>query len=267
MKKTIVITGTSSGIGKALAQYCVEQGYYLVAVCRKSKKSEASFEELLTCDYKFEPKIIYGDLSSKLDITNIVETISSFTESIDLLINNAGVLMLKERFSSEGIEMTMAVNLLANYRLTEQLLDKYHSFSVINITSELFKKGKLNLNELEKMTKYSGSVRYNDSKLAQVYYTSRLAERLSGSASIIAMHPGVVATNAFRDYPVFVMKLMNLLLQDPNKAARKIMAPFIQDKMENGYYYSQNKMKDQLSDFVDPSKLEEMMTLLVKKYL
>ncbi len=262
MDKTIVITGTSSGIGKALAFYCVEQGYHVINICRKSDKSIQFYNELEASAKKNEPDIIFGDLSLKQDIDYILSEIRGKTDRIDLLINNAGVLKLKESYSEEGIEMTMAVNIIAVYRLTEGLLQQYDGFDIINVTSELFKKGKIVVDEIKKPVKYNGSQRYNDSKKAQLYYTYELSNRLKATAKVIAIHPGVVATNAFREYPKIVMKLMNIFLQKPSIAAQKIMEPFQMDVMEDGHYYSQNKKVALLNTFVDEKQKTKLINYL-----
>ena len=266
MKKTVVITGTNSGIGKALAHYCVKMGYHVINICRKSKKSEQAYQELLEEKYDYMPEIIYGDLSSKAEIERIIHEIQASVDHIDLLINNAGVLKLKQEYSVDGIEMTMAVNLIAVYRLTEKLLNIYKPFHIINMTSELFKKGEVDINELDGCESYKGSKRYNDSKKGLLYYTSSLSKRLEGQSKVVAMHPGVVASNAFRDYPRLVVHMFNLFLEKPELAAEKIMEPYRTDKMNNGFYYQQNKQKEKLDTFVDDYTLATLLNKLKQEY-
>ncbi len=266
MKKTIVITGTSSGIGSALALRCVRQGYHVVNICRKSAKSEAFYQELLKENYAIKPEMIYADLSRKEDIESAVKDMGEKLDRIDLLINNAGVLKLKQEYSQEGIEMTMAVNLLAAFRLTEGLLERFEGFDVINITSELFKKGQIDLDQLKECKIYKGANRYNDSKKALLYYSAYLSDRLNGRARVIAMHPGVVASNAFRDYPKLIVKMFNLVLENPDKAASKILEPYMDGNMKHAYYYSQNQKKEKLKSYVDQSHLEALMEKLNREY-
>ncbi len=267
MKKTIVITGTNSGIGKALAHYCVKMGYHVINICRKSEKSEQFYQELLEEKYDHMPEIIYGDLSSKAEIDQIVKEIQGSVDQIDLLINNAGVLKLKQAYSTDGIEMTMAVNLIAVYRLTEKLLNVFKTFDIINMTSELFKKGDVNLEYLNDCPAYNGSKRYNDSKKALLYYSASLSRRLEGESKVIAMHPGVVASNAFRDYPRLVVYMLNFFLEKPDLAAKKIMKPYISETMTNGFYYQQNQQQEKLDTFVNADKLEMLMNKLTQAYL
>ncbi|NQT59022.1 MAG: SDR family NAD(P)-dependent oxidoreductase [Bacteroidetes bacterium] len=123
---------------------------------------------------------------------------------IDVLINNAGVYKVKEQFTSDGIEMNLAVNYLATVRLSNlllPLLKKAPQGRIINLTSELYKKGNVNKDLFVKAKKYNAGQQYADTKMAIVLYTQKLAEELNGTnVTVNCVHPGVVASDVFRDY-------------------------------------------------------------------
>lgn len=224
------------------------------------KKSKKAYEEMLAAAYSVKPVMLYGDLTRNEDINRLVEELSALGYDIDLLINNAGSFKPKLEYSLEGIEMTMAINVVAMVRLTELLRGKYADMTIINITSMMFKQGNISVDNLFNSEPYNGSQRYSDSKQMVVYYTQWLSEQMNGHGAAIGMHPGVVATDVFRDYTSPIIKLANIFLQKPESAARRILKPYYMGTVTGGYYYSQQKKKNPLETFVDLSLRDELMT-------
>ena len=155
MNKTIVITGGNGGIGKALVKDFLQNSDTVIMIARESAKTTAAYNEMKSLGGTGRLKLLTGDLSIPADIAAIIRGLEAFP--IDVLINNAGLLKRKKEQSAEDIEMTFSVNYLAVYRLTMGLIHAGNKpKAIINITSELFKKGKLDLNEIMDPKNYNG---------------------------------------------------------------------------------------------------------------
>ena len=258
MNETIVITGANSGIGKALT-YEFIQNNKVIMICRDSEKSRSVLEELKNNFSDAKVELITGDLSNPKDIKKIVEQLLKL-KSIDVLINNAGLIKKKKELSVDNIEMTFAVNYLATYRLTMGLINGgIVPKKIINITSELFKKGKVDINEISNPTKFNGAKAYNNSKMALMYFSHEISSKYGDRTSLYAVHPGVVATNAFREYPKWVSKLLNRFLEKPESAAKKISELVTNSELKPGYYYNQNKAQLEIKTYINKELSRKLM--------
>ena len=265
--RTIVITGANSGIGKALAKEVIDHGDRLIAICRDSEKSRQSYDEFLEQSKSNKPIMLFGDLTLSSDITRLIEELRFHTERIDLLINNAGMFSLAHKYSEEGIEMTLAINVLAMIRLTEGLVPHYPMMHIINVTSMMFKQGRIDEHIFEDTKTFDGSKRYSDSKLLVVYYTQWLSEKIGPNVSAVAMHPGVVSTDVFREYKSPIIQFSNKFMQKPSTSAKRILKLFWNGTLKNGYYYSQHKAKKSLVTYIDSDLQEKLMSYIINHYL
>ena len=224
--KTIIVTGSNSGIGKEAALNLAKSGHRILMLSRDSEKSEQALEEIRSQSNNNQVFLIKVDLSSSQSIFSAVEKIKGDYETVDVLINNAGVYKVKREENEDGIEMTFAVNFLAAYLLSELLLERLKtsgSGRIINIVSELYKSGSLDFSDLMLENGYKAGDAYANSKLAAVLYTAELAKKIKGQGiTVNALHPGVLATSSFRDYPNFVVKLLNMFLENPEKGGERI---------------------------------------------
>jgi len=224
--KTIIVTGSNSGIGKEAALNLAKSGHRVLMVSRDSEKSEQALKEIRSQSKNQNVSLIKADLSKPRFITSAVEKIKRDHEVVDVLVNNAGVYKVKRELNEDGIEMTFAVNFLATFLLSQLLLEKLKASGdgrIINVVSELYKNGSLNFNDLMLEGKYKAGDAYANSKLAAVLYTVELAKQVKNQGiTVNALHPGVLATNSFRDYPNFVVKLLNMFLENPEKGGERI---------------------------------------------
>ena len=245
--KTILITGANAGIGKATATVLAGQGHRLVLVNRDSGKSRQALEEIKKESGSDSVSMIYADLSEKAQVLRAAEVAAGTMEKLDVLINNAGVYRKKYGESEDGMELTTAVNLRAPVLLTQALLPLLKDSAparIVNVSSEFFKKGKPERIFADNRKKYNATRSYSDSKLGLVLYTLMLAEDLAGTGvTANCLHPGVVATDVFRDYPAWMMQLLSPLLTSPEKSAagpvRLALAPEF-DTLSGAYC---NKLK------------------------
>jgi retinol dehydrogenase-13 len=146
--KTCLITGSNSGIGKATAIEMAQRGYNILMLCRDSEKSRNAKAEIKAGSNEMKVDLVYVDFASLKSIENAASEITQKYDSIDVLINNAGVVKRKLTTSEDGLEMNLAVNFLAPFYLTNLLLPllmKSDSARIINVTSELYKSGKIDM--------------------------------------------------------------------------------------------------------------------------
>jgi len=252
-QKTILISGCSSGIGKATAIALAKAGHNILAVNRKGSKSDSAFDEI--SHYGSGKKYhYYADLSEIESIKKATKQITQSHSTVDVLINNAGVFKTKETLSSDTTELTMAVNLRAAALLTKNILPMVQNSSdprVIFLSSELYKKAKIDPHNLLALKKYNSSIAYANSKMLVNILAEALAEK-NKSILFYSVHPGVVASDAFRDYPKIMLMLLNVFLAKPEKGARPIIRLALEETGEkSGSYFMENEVKTllKLSDY------------------
>jgi len=245
-----VITGCNTGIGKFTAIELAKSGYETIILVRDSEKSRYAYEEIKKESGSELVRLIYVDLASLNSIKKSVDELERKIAKIDLLINNAGVFKRKEVKSPDGFEMTLAVNYLAPFYLTKLLLplvEKAESSRIINLSSELYKNGKVYLNSQFSNEKFDGNKAYADSKLLVIYFTKSLAKRLSAkNVTVNALHPGVIGTDVFREYPKWFRKLLNFFIATPEKGSQPSIYLATSDEVKGltGKYFYKTKVKE-----------------------
>lgn len=254
--KTALITGCSTGIGKATAIKLAEDGHNIIAINRKCEKSDLAFEEISKFG-KGDKYQYYADLSEVDSIRQVVKEIKSNHNQIDVLINNAGVFKTKEAFSKDGTELTMAVNFRAPALLTKLLIPNIESTQdprVIFLSSELYKNAQINPEDIFHYKKYNSGKVYANSKMLINILTKFLSNN-NPKTKFYSIHPGVIASEAFRDYPSLFVKILNLFLSKPEKGAKRVVNIIADDiTAASGAYFFEESEKE-LSTY--PAALEE----------
>ena len=197
--KICLITGATSGIGKAAAVQLAELGATVVLVGRNSEKTSAAVENVKEQTGNQEVYFLIADLSSQQAIRQLADDFKAHHQRLDVLVNNAGALMLSRQESIDGIEMTLALNHLSYFLLTNLLLDVLKSSSpsrIVNVASDSHQNAHLDFEDLQIQQKYRGYKAYGRSKLANMLFTYELARRLEGTGvTANGLHPGLVATS------------------------------------------------------------------------
>lgn len=189
---TIIITGGNSGIGHATATALARVGAHVVLAVRDPMKGRRAAQE------------IGGDVEvRRLDLADLVSIrafATEWNEPIDILINNAGVGGRELKRTADGFEMTFGTNHLGHFALTKLLLD-HITGRVVTLASQAERMARLDLDDLNWNDRlYNGLRAYNDSKLANLLFTTELQRRLTAAGSPVkamAAHPGFVATNIY----------------------------------------------------------------------
>ncbi len=218
-----MVTGGSSGIGKATALALAEMGANLTIVCRDRARGQLALDEIKSQTKNRSVHLMIADLSSQASVRQCVREFQSRYEKLHLLINNAAVLMPKRALTVDGIEMTFAVNHLAYFLLTNLLLDQLKAAGaarIVNVSSEAHRGVSIDFDNLQGERSYSRLRAYSLSKLCNIFFTYELAKRLQGSeVTANCLHPGVVATSLFRQTPKVIELLIKLFAANPRKGA------------------------------------------------
>lgn len=220
----IVITGGSSGIGHAAAIEMLVRGVDVVVISRRDDNSQATMTGLREkTKNSGRLSVVWADLSDRQSTQQAIDEINDSYSSIDALINNAGVYRTKRVETVGNLEQTFAVNYLAAVQLSSgllPLLEQAQQGRIVNVVSELWKKADIKADDLQTAKHYKAQTAYNNSKAANVLYTRRLAEFLADTpVTVNAVHPGVSATNVFRDYPRIVTTVLRPFLATPESCA------------------------------------------------
>lgn len=184
--KTILITGATDGIGLETAKLFAKDGHKLLIHGRNSKKLEDVKNELLKINSNI--KTFVADLSVLKNTKNFAEEILATTDKIDVIINNAGVYVLDETTTSDGLDARFSVNTISPYLLTKMLLPilsnkgrivNLSSAAQIDVDFEAMKTGK----------KLSHDMAYAQSKIAITMWGTELAEELGNKAIVVSVNP------------------------------------------------------------------------------
>ncbi|MCK4514949.1 MAG: SDR family oxidoreductase, partial [Spirochaetaceae bacterium] len=202
--KTVVITGATSGIGKATAKTLALAGHHVVILARSAErvaKAVAEIEAALqaTGDAGLAAvRTIECDLASTTSVRRAAAELHETCPRIDALINNAGVLLYRRHESVDGHELTFAVNHLGHFLLTTLLMDRLRESAparIVVLGSVAHKVGKIWFDNLQLKGNYGIFRAYGQSKLANIMFTRELARRLDGTGvTVNAVDPGTVAT-------------------------------------------------------------------------
>jgi retinol dehydrogenase 14 len=197
--KTVLITGGTSGIGKATAVALAAMGANVVITGRNAERGEAALEEIKGQSTNVDVELILADLCVQGEVSRLAETFLARHDRLDVLVNNAGLVLSKRAETPDGIEMTLAINHLAPFLLTNLFLDRLKESvpgRVITTSSEAQRWGNLDFGDLQSRRKYRGFPVYGMTKLANIMFTYELADRLKGTGiTANCLHPGGVGTN------------------------------------------------------------------------
>ncbi len=196
--KTCLVTGASNGIGKVTAGALADVGARVVMVCRDPQRGEAARTEIAQRSGSESIDLLIADLSSQRQVRRLASDVASRYDRLDVLVNNAGAMNTSRTVTEDGIETTWAVNHLAYFLLTNQLLDMLKANGagrIVSVSSRAHVGSRIDFDDVQGESRFSGYRIYGQSKLANVLFTYELARRLDGSGvTANCLHPGVVAT-------------------------------------------------------------------------
>ncbi|HKP90994.1 MAG TPA: SDR family oxidoreductase [Thermoleophilaceae bacterium] len=193
--RIVVITGASSGIGAAGATELARRGATVVPVGRDERRLAKVARAVGT-------EGVGADLASLAEVRRLADELLARHGRIHVLVNNAGVMPRRRQLTEDGHELTLAVNHLAPFLLTNLLLDRLRESAparVVTTSSVAHTGGLIDLDDLQLERRWAGMRAYSGSKLANVLFTRELARRLRGSGVVAnCFHPGVIRTRLTR---------------------------------------------------------------------
>lgn len=203
--RSVVVTGCTSGIGLALANYLAARGNFVIGIGRDASKCAAAERDIKAKHPAGLGRVITADLSTLSEVRRAADEIQTELatqgkSSLDALVNNAGVFSSWYITTPEGFELQFAVNQLAPFALTHFLmpaLQQSNSGRVVTISSGSHQGAKLRWNDLQRSRRYSGLAAYQSTKLMNLLFTLELSRRLETAPHLqaYAADPGLVATD------------------------------------------------------------------------
>jgi NAD(P)-dependent dehydrogenase (short-subunit alcohol dehydrogenase family) len=226
-EKVCLITGATSGIGKATAMGLANMGASVVMVGRDRGRGQAALAEIKEGSANPSVDLMLADLSSQEQIRRLADEFKEAYPRLDVLINNAGIIRSRRVTTADGLETTFAVNHLAYFLLTNLLLDLLKASApsrIVNVASGEQRNGTIDFDDLQGEKGYKTAKAYGQSKLANVLFTYELARRLEGTGvSANCLHPGAgVRTNLGSGVSGvfgFTVRALTPLMKSPEKGA------------------------------------------------
>jgi len=248
--KICLITGATSGIGKATALSLALQGATTLLVSRNREKGEAVLTGIVEKTRNEDVRLHIADLSSHKDIRTLAEEIKTNYPRIDVLVNNAGGIFNTRTTAVDGIELTFALNHLAYFLLTNLLLEMLRAAPaarIVSVSSQAHQYGTLDFEDLGYEEGYNPMRSYARSKLANILFTYELAKRLRGT-NVVAntLHPGTVRTNFGKQLSGiagFVFKHLDVCMRSPERGAETVIWLALAAEVEgvSGKYFLDKK--------------------------
>lgn len=248
--KVVLITGANSGIGFETAKELARRGAKVILACRDMDKATLAItkiqQSLQTCSDLVAMQLDLGSLHS---VQSFVEELKRSECKIDILINNAGVSFPKSQLlrTTDGYEIHFGVNHLGHYLLTRLLLPQLQAGSrVIVVSSLLHQKGNIYLDDLNATSGTGRTPEYNNSKLANAYFSHELATRVQQDGiSVYTVCPGWVYTGLFRNHQVrwyhylLVAPIAYLFMRTPAQGAQTLIYCATEPELasETGQFY------------------------------
>jgi NAD(P)-dependent dehydrogenase (short-subunit alcohol dehydrogenase family) len=227
--QVFIVTGATSGIGKALAVDLAKLGEMVVIVARDAERANATLEEIRLATQNANVDLQLCDLSILSSVRNLAEILRSKYETIDVLINNAGVYKRKRSVTVDGFEEMFAANHLGPFLLTNLVLEKlqaavqtHGSARVLNITAP--STIPLNFDDLQGERSFNSLNAFGATKMANLLFTLELARQLENTGiTVNAVHPGLARSELMKEGSFLIRLLTRLISPPPEKVSGAIL--------------------------------------------
>ena len=239
--RTAVITGANTGLGYETARALASHGAHVVLAVRNLDKGKAAADLIVRRYPGADVSVQELDLTSLQSIRAAADELHTRHDRIDLLINNAGVMMTPKQTTQDGFELQFGTNHLVHFALTGLLMDRLLAAPgsrVVTVSSNGHRFGSINFDDLQSERSYSRAGAYGQAKLANLLFTYELQKRLAGTDTIAtAAHPGSSATELGRNLPRVVEWGFGLTVQDAEMGALPTLRAATDPTVRGGQYY------------------------------
>jgi NAD(P)-dependent dehydrogenase (short-subunit alcohol dehydrogenase family) len=256
--KVIIVTGSNSGLGFEEAKEFARKGAQTILACRSMDKAKAALAQMLAAVPNAPAEIMHLDLASQVSVHQFVSEFKKKYAKLDVLVNNAGIMMVPYSTTEDGFESQFGTNHLGHFALTGLLIDSLLNTSgsrVVNISSYAHRIGSMDFTNLmyEGGNGYSSTRAYGRSKLANLLFTYELQRRfeaIGADAIAVASHPGSSHTNLTSHIEnKWYSKLLNTLLEPMAQSAAMGALPTIRaavdPNVKGGQYYGPDGFMEQ----------------------
>ncbi len=261
--KTCIVTGASAGIGTATARGLAERGASLALVGRDATRLEKAAQDCRSAGAG-EVRSYVVDFAVLEEVRGLADALLADWPRIDVLINNAALVLQHREETVDGYEKVFAVNHLAPYLLTRLLLDRIVSSAparIVNVASDAHTFGAMEPDDYMSTKAFKPLKVYGRSKLANILFTVELAKRVEGTGVVVnCLHPGFVSTSLARDNKlgVIFLKLARPFIKSPADGAETTLKLATEDVGVVGEYFADGKIgktKDYAKDPIMAAKL------------
>jgi NAD(P)-dependent dehydrogenase (short-subunit alcohol dehydrogenase family) len=244
--KVCVVTGATAGIGKETALALAKMGATVVLVARDAAKASRTADEIEKAAPSSTVDVVLADFASLDAVRSAAREIGARYGAVNVLINNAGVATKHRTLSADGYELTFAVNHLASFLFTRELMHLLRAGApsrIVNVASAAEGHGPIDFDDLQSETRYRGFAVYGKTKLMNVLFTYELAARLAGTGiTANCLHPGAVGTALLQQIPWLLYTLISPFLLTPEQGAKTQVflasSPAVEG-VSGGYYVKQ----------------------------
>jgi protochlorophyllide reductase len=240
--RLVLITGANSGLGLETAKVLSAAGADVILACRTESKAQRAIEEIRAAGGKGALHFQALDLSELASVAACAASVRGAHTKLDLLINNAGVMVPPKGRTRDGFETQLGTNHLGHFALTGQLLPLLRDTPgarVVTVSSIMHLLGKIRFGDLNFDKGYIAWLAYGQSKLANLLFTFELARRLERAGSgllSLAAHPGYAATN-LQAHDLMSRALNPVAAQSAAMGALpSLYAAVSPDVVQGGYY-------------------------------
>lgn len=244
--KTVIITGASSGIGLEAAKALANRGAQVIIAVRNSQKGMLAKELILQENSSASVEVMELNLADLSSVRSFAKAIIDGYDRLDILINNAGVMVPPYQLTMDGFELQFGTNHLGHFALTGlllPLLKKTVDSRIVTLSSLAHRRAHIHFNNLDGSKGYKAMEFYGQSKLANLLFAKELDNRLKehGLSTIsLACHPGISSTNLFKigkkDPSKMMRSLMNVLFQPAEKGALPTIYAATDKSLKGGEY-------------------------------
>ncbi|WP_245629835.1 oxidoreductase [Domibacillus robiginosus] len=244
--KNVIITGANSGIGYEAAKVLAKQGARVVLAVRNEEKGQEAAQNIEKESKEAKVSVMKLDLADLASVKEFADAYKERFDGLDILINNAGVMIPPYQKTKDGFELQFGGNHLGHFALTGHLLPllkKTPSARVVTLSSIAHRKASIYFDNLDGSKGYKAMKFYRQSKLANLLFARELDNRLKRAqvnAMSIACHPGISATNLFKAGGKRMQPVVNFLLhqffQTPEMGALPTLYAATEATLKGGEY-------------------------------
>ena len=250
--KPIFVTGANTGIGYEAARVLAGRGARVLLGCRSEEKAKDAIDRIRALHPDADVAWVPLDLTSLKSVEEAARIVQQ-EPRLDVLVNNAGVMIPPKTLTEEGFELQFGVNHLGHFALTGHLLDHLAATPgsrIVNVSSGAHRMGRIDFDDPHAERSYSPMKRYQMSKAANLYFTVELSRRLAAQGigvTSLACHPGVAATELSRTFPAWfwvIAPFIRPLFNSPAEGALPtLLAATSPDVSPDDYYGPTRRME------------------------